>query len=101
MTNEERAREAAEQIGFVLDEDAAEAIPIILAALDAATAPLVAERERLTARQRRLDALLRDAEQAIDVCLNMVEGDGDIPDWGGLRTVRSFIRSALAEKEPG
>ena len=94
MTNEERAREAAREIR----EMVIAGVPlrlhcetIILTALDAATAPLVAERERLkqVLKQVRSASYMSDtaswprAMQAVSEAL--AEDD----------------RAALAEKEPG
>ena len=68
MTNEERAREAAEKITKASDRYELGRLgleQIILAALDAATAPLVAERERLREEVERLrgDQFHRDIRE--------------------------------------
>ena len=115
MTNEERAREAVEKVLIDLSDRSGmnlldqirwddpelwkeiigDGSSIILAALNAATAPLVAERDRL---REALKPFADEAER-----YEPDEGDDRHVAWSSPFSIGALrrARSALAEKEPG
>jgi len=106
MTNEERAQAAAEKmlhISWLAPDCYQREKDIILAALDAATAPLVAERERL---RELLGQLVRGVDEKrllIEGPIVVGLGTPDEPyvGWDWAAEWLHHVRAALAEKEPG